>query len=242
MNNARETMIIALDDLSREQAIATVQNTLDYAATFKIGLALFCAYGPSLVEEIQAHGADVFLDLKFHDIPMQVLKAVERCLKLNPRFLTLHTQGGFSMMAECARIAKGSQTTLLGVTILTSIDESEANRLGFNESIQAKVNRLATHAIEAGLSGLVCSPHEATWLKTHFGERALLVCPGVRNSTEATNDQARFMSAREAILAGADHLVIGRPITAASDCGVKAKDCMSEIRDALIEKEATHAL
>lgn len=242
MNNAREMMIIALDDLSCEQALAMVEKTKTHAATYKVGLALFSAHGSSLVQEIQAMGVDVFLDLKFHDIPMQVSKAVERCLKLNPRFLTLHTQGGFSMMAECARIAKGSHTTLLGVTVLTSIDESEAHRLGFNESIPSKVFRLASLAMEAGLSGLVCSPHEASLLKTHFGKRALLVCPGVRSKDEAAFDQSRIMSAQKAILAGADRLVIGRPITAASDCVAKAQSYASEINDALKEKEARDAI
>ncbi|HXW60071.1 MAG TPA: orotidine-5'-phosphate decarboxylase [Myxococcota bacterium] len=242
MDAAKEVLIIALDDLERDEALEVVKKTWPYAQTYKIGLALYSAYGASLVRDIQDLGAEVFLDLKFHDIPMQVQKAVERCLVLKPRFLTLHASGGFPMMAEAAKVAASSKTTILAVTVLTSIDTNEAQRLGFNETIEERVLRLSALALEAGIFGLVSSPKEAFMIKKHYGSRAFLVCPGVRLKNDAALDQARIMTPKDAIMAGANRLVVGRPITAAQDMAKAAEIISLEIKEALASREATNAL
>jgi orotidine-5'-phosphate decarboxylase len=228
-------LIIALDDLDLKAALDIVALTKSFASTFKVGLSLFCAYGPRIVYEINALGADVFLDLKLHDIPMQVSKAVENILALKPRFLSLHALGGRKMLSEALEVAKGSDTTLLAVTILTSLDHVGYNELGFSDVIERGVMGLTDLAISSGFFGIISSPHEAKKLKTIYQNNCFLVCPGIRPKNSEVYDQKRIMAPREAILAGADVLVVGRPITKAGDVVFAAQNVNQEIENALLQ-------
>lgn len=232
MNSAREKLIIALDDLDRNEVFSVIEKTKAYAQTFKIGLALFSAYGPALVKDINNLGVDVFLDLKLHDIPMQVSEAVKRCISLGPRFLTIHTLGGPHMMAAAKEAAKDCGTKLLAVTVLTSIDQETWPLLGFTGSIQDGVSRLANLAISLGLSGLVSSPHEVSDIKKRHGNKAFVATPGVRPLKNGAHDQARIMTPSMAIKAGADALVVGRPITEAENMAEAARNIAQEIYEA----------
>ncbi len=232
MNNARKKLIIALDDLDQESAIKIVEQTLDFAECYKVGLSLFTALGPAIIKDLKARGAEVFLDLKLHDIPMQVAKAVEKALPLEPKFLTVHALGGAAMLKEAARVAEGSKTTILAVSVLTSMDASAWHQLGFNERIEEGVFRLLDMARNNGVQGFVASPHEASALKKAF-PGCTLVCPGVRSSLGTMDDQKRTLSAQEAILAGADYLVVGRPITKSEDVVMSAKSINHEIAASL---------
>ncbi len=236
MNNAAKKLIIALDDLSLDEALRVVEKTKAFAETYKIGLSLFCAYGPSIIREIKALGVEIFLDLKLHDIPMQVAKAVESALKFEPKFLTLHALGGRAMLQAATKVAQGTTTKLLAVSVLTSMDLPEWQNLGFSESIDKSVNRLLDLSFESGVRGFVSSPHEAAALKLRFLEDAVLVCPGIRSNSGAPDDQKRIMSAFQAIEEGADYLVVGRPITKSEDLAMSAKNINQEITEALSVK------
>lgn len=232
MNNARKKLIIALDDLEQKEALSIAEKTLDFAECYKVGISLFSAFGPSIVKDLKAMGAEVFLDLKLHDIPMQVAKAVEKTLVLEPTFLTVHTLGGSSMLKEAARVAQGSKTTILAVSVLTSTDCMEWQQLGFSESIEDSALRLLGLASQSGINAFVASPKEATSLKKSF-PNSTLVCPGVRSQMFLTDDQKRTLSASAAIGAGADYLVVGRPITKAKDVVMSAKTIHYEIAESL---------
>lgn len=240
MDIAREKLIIALDDLEFREAISVALETMTYSSTYKIGLAMFSAYGPSIVHELKSLGLQVFLDLKLHDIPMQVAKAVERCLALSPRFLTLHALGGRRMLEAAGKASQGSSTSLLAVTVLTSFDEPDWRELGFSASILKSAEQLAKLASESGILGLVCSAHEARSLKerqpNHF-----LMCPGVRLKQDEVHDQQRVLTPFDALRSGADALVVGRPITAAKNIKDAAKAFWSEINEAVSEG-GRHAL
>lgn len=232
MDSAHHRLIIALDDMDRHQAFSLIENTRQYAQTFKIGLNLFCQNGPDFVREIKALGVDVFLDLKLHDIPVQVAKAVEVVVRLEPRFLTIHALGGLAMLKEAARAAAGSQTTLLAVSVLTSLNQKDFLDLGFLGSLEQGVSRLVNLAYEAGMRGFVCSPHEASSIKA-LVKNCTLVCPGIRSKTDDKADQARVMTAREALNFGADFIVVGRPITQAKNPAMKAGLVHQEIHECL---------
>ncbi len=236
MNNAAKKLIIALDDLGLDEALKLVEETRDFAQTFKIGLSLFSAHGPAIVKQIKSLGVEVFLDLKLHDIPMQVAKAVESALKLGPKFLTIHALGGQQMLREAACVAKGSNTTLLAVSVLTSMDHQQWQDLGFSESIEQSVERLLALSFESGVRGFVASPHEAAKLKQSYHSQCILVVPGVRPASASMDDQKRIMTPYQAIKAGADYLVVGRPITKSADIAMSAKNINQEITDALSVK------
>jgi orotidine-5'-phosphate decarboxylase len=233
VERAADKLIVALDGLDFSSALQVVAKTSAFAATYKVGLSLFCAYGPSIVKEITALGVDVFLDLKLHDIPTQVAKAVEYSLSLNPRFLSLHALGGQKMLKEAAKAAQGSSTTLLAVSVLTSFDGASWRDLGFPQPIEQDVVRLGELAWSSGIRGLVSSPHEAGILKKSSRRAWMVVCPGVRPKGALGHDQSRFMTPKEAIKAGADLLVIGRPIIEAADIHEAAREINQEILDAL---------
>lgn len=235
MNQARERLIIALDGMDQKTALSLVTATRSYAQTFKVGLSLFMAHGPSIVTEIRALGAEVFLDLKFYDIPMQVAKAVELALQLSPRFLTVHALGGANMLKEVVRISRGCATKILAVTILTSYSEADFNALGFTSDLNHHVVRLAEQSLEAGVDGIVSSPLELSALRSSIGKDALLVCPGIRPLQDQLLDQARVVSPYNAIQQGADFLVIGRPITHAAHSLEAARIIHQQIASALTD-------
>ncbi len=240
METAAQKLIIALDDLDFDETVALVELTKPYAKTFKVGLALFAAYGPAIVKEINARGVKVFLDLKLHDIPMQIKKTIENLLPLNPQFITVHASGGPQMLKEAADAVNSSDTMLLAVSILTSLDAHFYSAVGFSGSVLSGVMNLAEMAYSSGVRGLVASPHEAQALKQHFRNDCLVICPGVRRKDQATHDQSRVMSPADAIYAGADALVVGRPITKAKDIVLEAKAIYQEINNAL-SSEFLHA-
>lgn len=218
----KEKIIIALDVGTKEEALALTSRLKD-AAVFKIGLELFTAEGPHLLEEISRQGKKVFLDLKYHDIPNTVAGAVRSASRHGVFMLTLHTSGGKEMMAAAAKAAKEeaagrgkSRPFLLGVTILTSLKDDELREVGYGASLADQVLRLAALAQAAGLDGVVCSPQEIEIIKKACGREFLVVTPGIRPPWAAAQDQKRIMTPTEAIRKGADYLVIGRPITAAA--------------------------
>jgi orotidine-5'-phosphate decarboxylase len=187
---------------------------------FKIGKQLFTAEGPQAVRKLAGLGADIFLDLKFHDIPNTVVGAVASAANLpGVRMLTLHTTGGLTMMraAREALAGKKNPPALLGVTLLTSLDARELRRVGISGPVTSRVVSLALLAKEAGLDGVVSSPQEARAIRRACGPKFLIVVPGVRPSSAAAQDQSRIATPAEAMRAGADYLVVGRPITAAKN-------------------------
>jgi orotidine-5'-phosphate decarboxylase len=217
-------IIVALDLPSAAQAVALARQVAPWVGAFKIGKELFTSAGPEVVRAIRAAGASVFLDLKFHDIPNTVAKAVAAATRLDVQMLTVHTSGGLEMMKaaeasaqEGARQLGRPAPLVLGVTVLTSLDGGELALIGLPPNVEQQVERLARLAVQAGLRGLVCSPLELTALRKIVPAAMRLVTPGIRASADALGDQKRTLSAPEAIAAGANWLVIGRPICAAPD-------------------------
>ena len=202
------------------------------AGLFKVGKQLFTAEGPRAVKGVAGLGADIFLDLKFHDIPRTVAGAVAVAASLpRVRMLTLHTTGGLAMMrAACEAVAgKRNRPALLGVTLLTSLDAQALRRVGIAGPVSSRVVALARLAKEAGLDGVVSSSQEARAIRRACGPKFLIVVPGVRPSSAAAQDQSRVATPAEAIRAGADYLVVGRPITAAKNPREAALAIIEEI-------------
>ena len=235
MELAAKRLIIALDNMHEEAMHEVIRVTRPFATTYKIGLSLFVAHGPKIIQGLTACGADLFLDLKFHDIPMQVGKAVENALTYSPRFLTVHAQGGKAMLKEAARVAQGTKTTILAVTMLTSLASTDIHELGIRSTVFEQVLRLAELALSSGIDGLVASPQELSMLRHHLGKNVYLVCPGIRSIDDNADDQARTLSAYDAIRQGADALVVGRPITHGQNSWFKATSIHSEIERAMKE-------
>ena len=212
-------LIIALDLPTADAAFQVVDELGDAASFYKVGSPLFTLLGPDFVRELRARGKDVFLDLKFHDIPSTVARAVESAARLDVRLLTVHASGGAAMMRAGVDAAGPDGPRLLGVTILTSFTPAEVEAVWAKEvrSLRDEVARLAAIAAEAGLHGVVASPLEAEALRRRHGADFLIVTPGIRSDTDAAGDQARTASPAGARKAGADYLVVGRPITGAAD-------------------------
>ena len=210
-----QSVLVALDVPTRERAVALSQLLQDHVGGMKIGLELFCSCGPSIVEEIGP--GRVFLDLKFHDIPNTVAAVVRVAARLGVKILNVHCLGGLDMMraAADAAHAENEDSKIIGVTILTSHDAASLEKIGFSEAPRDAVKRLALLAREAGLDGVVCSPREILTVRAVCGDDFLLVTPGIRPASSALGDQKRVLTPREALEAGANYLVVGRPITAA---------------------------
>ncbi len=210
-------LIVALDTADPSQAAAWAGRLASQAGLFKLGLEFFIANGP---DGVRRFGQPVFLDLKLHDIPATVAGAVRAALPLAPRLLTVHATGGAAMVAaarHAAEAAGEARPQVLAVTVLTSLDDQALAATGIAGRPADQVLRLAGLALAAGADGLVCSPHEVALLRSAFGEAPLLVVPGIRPRGAEVQDQARTMTPAEAIAAGADWIVVGRPITAAAD-------------------------
>lgn len=220
----RNPIIAALDVPTAEQAIQLAGQIAPSVGAFKIGMELFTAAGPDVVRRIRETGVSVFLDLKLHDIPNTVAKAVAAAVRLDVQMLTVHTSGGLEMLKAAEQAAEEtaweigkSPPLVLGVTILTSLDGNALSGIGLDPNVGRQVRRLANMANTAGLRGLVCSPLEVAELRQSFPRSMQLVTPGIRLSASALDDQKRTLDPREAIEAGANWLVIGRPIYAAED-------------------------
>lgn len=207
-------LILALDLEDRQSAIELLQRAGTELQWVKIGLQMFTRYGPDYVREIADLGKRVFLDLKLHDIPNTVAKAVESISELPIDMLTIHTCGGREMMqkAVAAQQEAAPHLTLLGVTVLTSMDQASLSEIGLARSPEDQVLALADLAAEAGMNGLVCSPHEVEKIHARHGGAFALVTPGIRPSGSDAGDQKRIMTPSEAARAGSDFIVVGRPI------------------------------
>ena len=213
-------ILIALDYDDQEVALNFVQQLSPDTCRLKVGKEMFTYFGPAFVKELIDLGFDVFLDLKFHDIPNTVAKAVTAAAKMGVWMVNVHASGGFEMMSKAKSALEqfGDRAPLLiAVTVLTSMDEAELKRLGVDKSAQEQVIYLAKLAKEAGLDGVVCSAQEAKALKTELGDSFKLVTPGIRPEGSDAGDQKRIMTPKQAIDSGSDYLVIGRPITQADN-------------------------
>jgi orotidine-5'-phosphate decarboxylase len=208
-----DKIIVALDVPARRQALELVEKLWEQISFFKIGLQLYTAEGPEIVRSLIATGAKVFFDVKLHDIPNSVGRAVEAASKLSVQMLSIHLSGG-SDMIRTAVAARATQMSILGVTVLTSLDEEALREIAITDKTEDHVVRLARLGVQNGIDGIVASPREIRPLREEFGNRIKIVVPGVRPTWSETSDQKRTMTPREAIDAGADYLVIGRPITA----------------------------
>lgn len=205
-------LIVVLDMDTREAALEAV-HACGACEWFKIGAQLFTRCGPDIVREVQACGKKVFLDLKYHDIPNTVGAASRAAADLGAGLMTLHAGGGRAMIEAARAAVEGSDTRILAVTVLTSISEVVLHEeVGIREKVQDAVRRLALQAIDAGAHGIVCSPLEIEILREALGKDPLIVTPGVRPTWASKDDQARVMTPREAALAGASMVVVGRPI------------------------------
>ncbi|MBV9703548.1 MAG: orotidine-5'-phosphate decarboxylase [Methylobacteriaceae bacterium] len=222
-----DRLIVALDAASIAEAKALVDRLGASVTFYKVGLELTCAGGLPLVEELVDKGKHVFLDLKLHDIPNTVERATSKVARLGVRFLTIHAYP--QTMAAARRGAEGASLDLLAVTVLTSCDDADLAAAGYAFGTKALVSRRAAQAKAEGIAGIVLSPEEVSDVRVEVGPQMILVVPGIRQSGGAAGDQKRVMSARDTIRAGADHLVVGRPITRAPDPEVAAEAILAEI-------------
>ena len=205
-----------------------VEQLREQISFFKVGLQLYTACGPAITREIKSSGAKVFLDLKLHDIPNTVARAVEAAGELGVDMLTIHLSGGTEMV-RAAVAERKTKMSILGVTVLTSADEQTLRGAGVMDNLGKQVLRLAKLGVENGIDSIVASPHEIKMLRSEFGGRIRIVVPGIRASWSKPDDQKRVLSAREAIDAGADYLVIGRPITADANPRAAVTKILEEI-------------
>jgi len=234
-------IIVALDLPSPQKAVKLAEELAPVVGAFKVGKQLFVSGGPDIVRKLRATGAKVFLDLKLHDIPNTVAKAVIAATDLGVQMTTVHASGGTAMLAaaenaahEQAAMLRAEPPLVLAVTVLTSMDDGDFAELGVGGSLEEQVLRLAKLATGAGLRGLVCSPQEIEMLRAELGDDVQLVTPGIRPATMKADDQKRTMTPAEAIQVGANWLVIGRPITGANDPRVAAIGILHSINPELV--------
>ncbi len=227
----RNPIIVALDVPDAEAALNLARQLAPVVGAFKIGKELFVSAGPDIVRAIRDEGGAVFLDLKFHDIPNTVARAVAAAAQLDLAMLTIHASGGRDMMvaAEAAAQEMDNPPLVLGVTVLTSMDGNDLSEIGLAENPATQVERLAQLAAGADLRGLVCSPREISTLRKVLPREVQLVTPGIRPKGSDADDQKRTLTPADAITAGADWLVIGRPITAAKNPRAAAEAILKEL-------------
>jgi len=232
-------LIVALDLPTQREALALVDRLDETVDFYKVGLELYTREGPGVVRALHGRGKRVFLDLKLHDIPNTVARAVEAAASLEVELLTLHAAGGRSMMAAAAS-ATGEHLSLLAVTVLTSLPAGEAEEVWGRsvEDVESDVLRLARLAREVGVHGVVASAREAAALRGALDTDALIVTPGIRLPGDDVGDQVRVATPASAVADGATHLVVGRPIRAAADPVAAAERFRSEIARALAEQDS----
>lgn len=233
----RERIFVGLDTPDIDKAAGVAKSLIGTVGGVKIGKELFTAQGPDGVR-VAAGGAPLFLDLKFHDIPNTVAGAIRAAVHLRPTIVNVHASGGRAMMMAAAEAAREAAEDLgverprvIAVTVLTSLDATDLAEVGQMGPPEVQVERLARLAQASGLDGVVCSPREIVRLREACGPDFLLVVPGIRPKWAAAGDQKRIMTPAEAIAAGADHIVIGRPITAAEDPLAAARRIVAELED-----------
>jgi orotidine-5'-phosphate decarboxylase len=227
----REKLIVALDVSSAAAAQKIVTAVGDSALTFKVGMQLFTAEGPRVVRDLVASGRRVFLDLKYHDIPNTVASAVTEAARLGAIMLTVHALGSEKMLRAAAEAALAVNPGLivLGVTVLTSMDEEDLGKIGVAEPLVDEVLRLTELALNCGCGGIVTSAREASAARRKFGQEFAIITPGVRPAGAGHADQVRVVTPANAIAAGASHIVVGRPITGAEDPAAAAREILREI-------------
>jgi orotidine-5'-phosphate decarboxylase len=240
MHDAKQKLIFALDVDNPDEARRWVEQLRGQVGVFKIGKQLFTRCGPEVVKLVQAGGGDVFLDLKYHDIPNTVAMAGLEAFRLGVRMFNVHALGGFEMMSRlvaeidkvCPR-GNPDRPVLLAVTILTSSNEETLRAVGIDRPVSVMVPKLARLAQDAGMDGVVASPQEVALIRAACGPDFAIVTPGVRPAFASQDDQKRVMTPGDALRVGADYLVIGRPISAAADPAAAAKMILEEMQTAL---------
>jgi orotidine-5'-phosphate decarboxylase len=231
--SARERLIVALDVPDASSAVQLISRLEGACTWFKVGLELFVAAGPAVLEPILARGYSVFLDLKFHDIPNTVAGAVRSAARLGARMITLHASGGPAMLAAARGALEGitNPPELLAVTMLTSMDAGETNAIGLGRSPSHQVELLTRMGLEAGIRGFVCSPLEVAAVRALAGPGAVLVVPGIRPAGSDAGDQKRIATPAETLRMGASYLVVGRPITHAADPAAAGEAIVKEMAE-----------
>ena len=235
MSDLRERLIVALDVSTASRAQQIVAAVGEAASTYKVGKQLFTAEGPQVVRDLVASRRKVFLDLKFHDIPNTVAKAVVEAARLGVSMLTVHASGGSKMLRAAAEAATaaGSALLVLAVTVLTSLDDEDLNETGVPGSVLEQALRLASLARANGCGGVISSAREARAIRRELGSGFAIVTPGVRPEGEPSGDQARVVTPAEAMAAGATHIVVGRPIIAAPDPAAAARAIQQQMEAAM---------
>lgn len=229
-DDPRQRLIVALDVSTAAAAQKIVAAVGDSALTYKVGMQLYTAVGPQVVRDLVASGRRVFLDLKYHDIPNTVGAAVAEAEKLGVSMLTVHAAGSGKMLRAAVDAAKvRPDLMVLAVTVLTSMDGQDLEKVGVRGSVEDSVVRLATIALANGCQGVVTSAREASTLRAELGPNFALVTPGVRPAGSSVGDQVRVVTPAEAIAAGASHIVVGRPITEAADPAAEARAILGQI-------------
>lgn len=205
-------IIVAIDTIDKKKINYLLSSLKNYTEIFKIGLQAFTYFGPQIIKLVQKNGYKVFLDLKLHDIPNTVAKAIESAIKLDVHMLTIHTLGGEDMLKEVMKVKNQfGKPIILGVTILTSMDDNSLNKLNFNLNLTNMVKHLAIMGKSHGIDGVVCSPKEITLIRKCCGNNFLIVTPGIRFD-KGKDDQKRTLTPKEAFELGSDYIVVGRPI------------------------------
>jgi len=230
-SDPRGQLIIALDVSTAAAAQKIVAAVGDSALTYKVGMQLYTAEGPQLVRDLVASGRRVFLDLKYHDIPSTVAAAVQEAAQLGVSMLTVHAAGSSKMLRAAVDAARAINPALLvlGVTVLTSLDENDVEQIGFRGTVRDEVLRLSALALANGCQGIVTSAREASAVRAELGDDFAIVTPGVRPAGTGHGDQMRVVTPAEAIAAGASYIVVGRPITQAADPAAEARAILGQI-------------
>ena len=233
----RERLIVALDVDDLEQATEFVRQLSGEVGMFKIGKQLFTHAGPQAVRQIQELGGEIFLDLKFHDIPNTVAKAAIEATRLGVKMFNVHASGSLEMMRltakEVTRVCRQQKLRkpiMLAVTVLTSLNQDDLERVGVERKVADQVVRLALLTKEAGMDGVVASPHEVTDIRAACGRRFVIVTPGIRPSDGKRNDQQRVMTPQDAVRGGVDYIVVGRPIIEAKDPVTAARAIVADMQ------------
>jgi orotidine-5'-phosphate decarboxylase len=240
---ARERLIFALDVSTAREAGVLIRQLKDSVGMFKVGKQLFLREGPRILSYIRERGGEVFLDLKFHDNPQTVARASVEATRLGVAMFNVHASGSTPMMKESVRQVRRVCRTehlrrprMLAVTVLTSLSTADLSLVGVDVPIEDQVLRLALLAMESGMDGVVASPHEIRAIREACGPRFLIVTPGIRRASDAMGDQHRVTGPAEAVAAGADYVVVGRPIREAADPKAEAEAIVDEIAEALLSR------
>jgi orotidine-5'-phosphate decarboxylase len=247
--SARQRLIFGLDVESIDEALRLVDLLAGEVGLFKVGKQLFLRTGPQVVRMIRERGGEVFLDLKFHDIPQIVAKAAAEATRLGARMFTVHASGSSEMMgrtvAEVDRVCRRERVRrprILAVTVLTSLSRADLKSVGVMDAVESQVVRLARLAKKAGVNGVVASPQETTHIRKACGQNFLIVTPGVRLQHGQHDDQKRVMTPEEAVRAGADYLVVGRPIRDAPEPVAAARELVAEMERGLATRRRRQAV